>query len=132
LISSSGSFGLHLLRTDQAPLALSFAIGSSRDRDKFTGIAATVGAMGVPLLDDCLSSLECRVFSRYDTGDRWYFWADIVAGKKRAEGEPLCEQSLIAAASDEQRQLLLQNRHEDSEFLRPLHNRWRAANLWQG
>jgi flavin reductase (DIM6/NTAB) family NADH-FMN oxidoreductase RutF len=94
-------------------------------------MSLATGSTGSPLLADCLASLECRVFARYDTGDRWYFWADIVAGEKRYDGQPLREQALMAAASDEQRQLLRQNRHEDSELLRPLHNRWRAANLWQ-
>ena len=130
LVRASGCFGLHLLRADQVPLALNFAIGSGRDRDKFAGLSLATGSTGSPLLADCLASLECRVFSRYDTGDRWYFWADVVAGQKHGDGNPLCEQALIAAASGEQRQLLLQNRREDSEYLQPLHNRWRAANLW--
>jgi flavin reductase (DIM6/NTAB) family NADH-FMN oxidoreductase RutF len=132
LVSSSHCFGLHLLRADQASLALNFAIGSGRDRDKFAGLAVKLGSTGSPLLDDCLASLECRVFSRHDTGDRCYFWADVVAGEKHGDGQPLCEQGLIAAASDDQRSLLGRNRHEDAELLRPLHNRWRAANLWPG
>lgn len=131
LVSASGCFGLHMLRTDQASLALNFAIGSGRDRDKFAGVSLSTGSTGSPLLADCLASLECRVFSRYDTGDRWYFWADVVVGEKWCDDQPLCEQALIAAASNEQRQLLLHNRREDSDFLHPLHNRWRAANLWQ-
>lgn len=131
LFQASGSFGLHLLRADQAELALNFAIGSGRDRDKFAGLATTAGSTGVPLLADCLASLECRVFSRYDTGDRWYFWADVVAGQKHGDSKPLCEQALIAAASDEQRQQLAENRRQDSEFLRSPHDRWRSANLFQ-
>src|SRR5687767_1012894 len=106
LVQSSGSFGLHLLRPDQTSQALNFAIGSGRDRDKFAGLATHPGSTGAPLLDDCLAWLECRVFSRYDTGDRWYFWADAVAGQKQTDSQPLREHGLIAAASDEQRQLL--------------------------
>lgn len=129
LVQSSGCFGLHLLRPDQTALALNFAIGSGRDRDKFAGLTVSIGSTGSPLLDDCLASLECRVFSRHDTGDRCYFWADVAAGRKQSDGQPLREQALIAAASGEQRKLLGQNRREDAEFLRQLHNRWRAANL---
>jgi flavin reductase (DIM6/NTAB) family NADH-FMN oxidoreductase RutF len=88
-----------------------------------------LGTTGSPLFDDCRASLECRVFSRYDTGDRCYFWAHVVAGEKQGDGQPLCEQGLIAAASDDQRSLLGQNRREDAELLRPLHNRWPAVNL---
>lgn len=130
LVQASGTLGLHLLRTDQTPLALNFAIGSGRDRDKFAGLTTRAGSSGVPLLVDCLASLECRVFSRYDTGDRCYFWADAVAGERHGNGQPLCEQGLIEAASDEQRKLLLQNRREDATFLCPLHDRWRGANLF--
>jgi flavin reductase (DIM6/NTAB) family NADH-FMN oxidoreductase RutF len=130
LVSASGCFGLHLLRTDQAPLALNFAIGSGRERDKFAGLTPSVGSTGVPLLDDCLASLECRVFSHYDTGDRLYFWADVVGGQKNGDGPALREQSLIAAASAEQKALLLRNRQEDADALRPEHDRWRAANLF--
>jgi flavin reductase (DIM6/NTAB) family NADH-FMN oxidoreductase RutF len=130
LVSVSGCFGLHLLRTDQAPLALNFALGSGRERDKFAGLATSVGSTGVPLLDDCLASLECRVFSCHDTGDRLYFWADVVGGQKHGAGPALREQSLIAAASAEQKALLLHNRQEDAAILRPEHDRWRAANLF--
>lgn len=131
LAKTSGSFGLHLLRPDQTALALNFAIGSGRDRDKFAGLAMQVGETGAPLLADCLAWLECRVFSRYDTGDRHYFWADVVAGNSVSSGQPLREQALLATATEEQRKLLGQNRREDAESLRPLHNRWRSANLFQ-
>jgi flavin reductase (DIM6/NTAB) family NADH-FMN oxidoreductase RutF len=50
LVQASGCFGLHLLRTDQAPLALNFAIGSGRDRDKFAGLSLATGSTGSPLL----------------------------------------------------------------------------------
>lgn len=130
LISASGCFGLHLLRTDQAPLALNFAIGSGGERDKFDGLATSAGSMGTPLLDDCLAALECRVFSQYDTGDRLYFWTDVVGGQRHGDGPALREQSLIAAASAEQKALLLRNRREDAEILRPKHDGWRAANLF--
>lgn len=130
LVQSADCFGLHLLRTDQTPLALNFAIGSGRDRDKLAGLASHIGSTGAPMLDDCLATLECRVVARFDSGDRWYYWADVVAGKRLSDGEPLCEQALIAAASDEQRKLLAQNRRDDTERLGPLHNQWRAANLF--
>ena len=70
---------------------------------------------GVPLLSDCLAWLECRAVARYDTGDRSYFWADVAAGEQVSSGEPLCEQGLIAAATDEQKQLLAKNRRDDAD-----------------
>lgn len=132
LVRESGALGLHLLRADQTEVALDFAIGSGRHRDKLAGRSVHQSAGGVPLLSDCLASLECRVFARHDTGDRLYFWADVVAGEKVGSGEPLREHGLIAVTSDEQKQLLAKNRQEDAEFLKPLHNRWRTANLFPG
>jgi flavin reductase (DIM6/NTAB) family NADH-FMN oxidoreductase RutF len=130
LVKASGSFGLHLLRLDQASMALSFAIGSGCDRDKFAGILTHAGS-AAPVLDDCLATLECRVLSHYDSGDRWYFWADVVGGEKRGDGPPLREHALIDAASPDQKALLARNRQEDADTLRSLHDRWRAANLFR-
>jgi flavin reductase (DIM6/NTAB) family NADH-FMN oxidoreductase RutF len=132
LVQTSGVFGLHLLRSDQTAAALDFAIGSGRDRDKLAERPLRPSATGVPLLADCLAWLECRVFARHETGDRLYFWADVLGGAKVGSGEPLREHGLIAVASDEQKRLLAQNRQEDADFLKPFHERWRAANLFPG
>lgn len=126
LVQAAGYFGLHLLRRDQAALALNFALGSGRERDKFAGLAMQLGSNGVPLLADCLASLECRIVARYDGGDRWYYWADVLNGHQVATDEPLREQDLLAAASAEQKQQLIQNRRDDSALLRPLHDHWRG------
>jgi flavin reductase (DIM6/NTAB) family NADH-FMN oxidoreductase RutF len=125
LVQAAGYFGLHLLRRDQAALALNFALGSGRERDKFAGLALQLSSHGVPLLADCLGNLECRVVTRYDGGDRWYFWADVLDGHQVTADEPLREQELMAAASPEQKQQLVQNRREDASLLRPLHDQWR-------
>src|SRR6476659_8779395 len=55
MVRPSGLFGLHLLRPDQAELALNFALGSGRDRDKFAGLAVEAGPTTAPLLADCLA-----------------------------------------------------------------------------
>jgi flavin reductase (DIM6/NTAB) family NADH-FMN oxidoreductase RutF len=130
LIEGSGAFGLHLVRPDQASLALNFASGSSRDRDKFAGLQVADGKTGSPLLADCLAWLDCRVFARYDSGDRTYFWADVLAGGRLSDREPLREQALMAAASEEQKRQLRQNREDDARLHAPLHQAWRTANLF--
>jgi 3-hydroxy-9,10-secoandrosta-1,3,5(10)-triene-9,17-dione monooxygenase reductase component len=131
LVQASGCFGLHLVRPSQAALALNFALGSGRDRDKFAGLAVTTGKTGAPLLDDCLARFECRVANRYDTGDRTYFWADVVEGEQFGIEPPLREQALIAAANPEQKRLLAENRRADADLLRALHDQWRSANLFR-
>jgi hypothetical protein len=39
------------------------------------------------VLTDCLAWFDCRVFARYDAGDRLYFWGDIVAGTLRVPSD---------------------------------------------
>jgi flavin reductase (DIM6/NTAB) family NADH-FMN oxidoreductase RutF len=129
LVNQSGSLGLHLCRPEQTELALNFALGSGRDRDKLAELTVQTSDSGAPLLADCLAWLDCRVFARYDSGDRLYYWADVLGGERYGNAQPLREQQLIAAASDEQKRLLLANRREDAAVHRPLYESWRGANL---
>lgn len=130
LVDSAGCCGLHLVRRDQTELALSFALGSGRNRDKLAGRDVQQAKSGAPILVDCLAWLDCQIFARYDGGDRWYYWADVLAGSKPGDGEPLREHSLMAAASPEQKKALKANRQEDAQLHGPLHESWRAANLF--
>jgi len=127
LIAASGSFAAHLLRRDQSALAYNFADGSSRDRDKFAGLEITPGETGSPILADCRAWCDCRVFARFDAGDRLFFWADVVAASQPGSGPPLCEQEFIKELSDSQRQALLANRDADVMIQRPGQERWRKA-----
>lgn len=129
LVDKSGGLGLHLCRADQAALALSFALGSGRERDKLAGLNVDPGTAGAPLLADCLARLDCRTFARYETGDRTYYWADILQGEQFGGETPLREQGLLAAATPEQKRLLLQNRRDDAALLAPGHESWRRLNL---
>ncbi|MFT5526577.1 MAG: flavin reductase (DIM6/NTAB) family NADH-FMN oxidoreductase RutF [Pirellulaceae bacterium] len=125
LIDESHRFGLHLLRPNQTELALNFATGSGRDRDKLAGLPLQPNR-NPPVLADCASWLECEVESRVDGGDRVYYWSKVIGGQKFSPEAPLCEQQLIAAASPDQLAALKQNRLEDIELQRPLIQAWRA------
>ncbi len=130
LVDESGAFGLHLLTAAQADVAWNFANGSGRDRDKFDSIAIRTGATGSPLLETCLARLECRVFARLETGDRTYYWADVVAGGLEPtlapdQQQPLTEQQFFRQASDDQRRRLIEGRDQDIALQRPLLETWR-------
>jgi len=127
LIDGSHAFALHLLRKDQVDVAWNFAIGSGRERDKFTSLPFSCRETSSPLLDECLAWLDCRVFSRLATGDRNYYWADVVASQRGNTTEALTDRDLIQAATDEQKQLLLANRDDDVALQRPLLEAWRKA-----
>jgi len=141
LIEKSGRFALHLLHEEQTAVALNFAIGSGRDRDKFDGVQlqsrdearrdvrdeARGNSQAPPLLATCLAWLDCHVFAHLETGDRTYYWANAPAGAVHAAAPPLRQNALIAAATAEQREALKQNRIEDAALGEPRHDAWRHA-----
>ncbi len=127
VIDASHAFALHLITSNQIQHVWNFAIGSGRDRDKFENVAVRTGETGSPLLDECLARLECRVFHTERTGDRIYYWADVVTGETLSEGNALTESRLIALASDQQKQELLAGRDADIAVQRPLQEAWRKA-----
>ena len=126
LVDRSGAFALHLLSVEHINLVWQFALGSGRDRDKLEGVAWREGTTGSPILTEVLASLECRVFDRYDGGDRVYYWADVVGSSSPGGGLPLCEQELFAAASDPQMADLHKAMLSDIQVQRPLLSRWRS------
>jgi flavin reductase (DIM6/NTAB) family NADH-FMN oxidoreductase RutF len=131
LIEASGCFALHLLNFDQTSMALDFAIGSGRTRDKLIKYDLLVGASGTPILKECLAWFDCRVIDRRETGDRIYYWAEVLDGGKTfaardSENHPLREQELFEAATSEQKQALRRNLVADIEIQSALVEKWRA------
>jgi flavin reductase (DIM6/NTAB) family NADH-FMN oxidoreductase RutF len=124
LIDASKEFAAHLIGESQIELAWAFGIGSGRDRDKFLGLEASTAITGSPVLSDCLAWLDCKVISRLDTGDRVYFWGEVVASANVREGAPLREQGLFKAASDQQLRQLREGRDHDIDVHRPLYESW--------
>jgi flavin reductase (DIM6/NTAB) family NADH-FMN oxidoreductase RutF len=128
LIDHSGEVGLHLLRREQTELALHFAHGSGRNRDKLAGLPLLNASAAPPLLANCLAWFHVRVFARYHAGDRIFYWADVVAAAQLGNSPPLREQELLQSLTAEQRQILLDGRQSDLEQHRPWHHAWRIAN----
>jgi flavin reductase (DIM6/NTAB) family NADH-FMN oxidoreductase RutF len=126
LIDASRAFCLHLITEGQIHHAWNFALGSGRDRDKFAGIVSKVAETGSPILTECLAWLDCRVFAVERTGDRNYYWADVIAGETTSSGSPLTESQLFRSATDAQKQLLRMGRDADITIQRPQQEAWRA------
>jgi len=68
LILASKAFGLSVLTPKQIELARAFGTRSSRDVDKFAGVAYHTRVTGSPLLDDCAAAFDCRVETVFDHG----------------------------------------------------------------
>ena len=126
LVEEGQAFVAHLLSESQAGLAWNFAKDSGRQRDKLAGLATAESSAGCPILPDCLAWFDCRVFARYDAGDRLFYWADVVAAEKRGTGSPLREQAFISSLTDDQRRLLAAQREADVQIQRLLTDQWRA------
>lgn len=127
LVEEGRAFVAHLLAESQAGLAWNFAKDSGRQRDKLAGLATTTSSTGCPILPDCLAWFDCRVFARYDAGDRLFYWADVVAAERRMEPRAtLREQAFIRSLTDDQRKLLAAQREADVQIQRPLADQWRA------
>src|SRR4051812_40692056 len=146
LVQSSRAFAAHLLRPDQTALAWNFARDSGRNRDKLANWELETHETASPILTDCLAWFDCRVFARYDAGDRLFFWADICSAHAPREQPTAAQEGRISRSgmapvalrdeqffgslTSEQRQHLLTVRDADAARIRPMHEKWRSQNTW--
>jgi flavin reductase (DIM6/NTAB) family NADH-FMN oxidoreductase RutF len=86
LIIQSGVFAVNVLAEHAEAISRHFA---RRVPNKFSGISYTLGQLGVPLLDDALTKLECRLVERYPGGDHAIFIGEVVATCTQPDSRPL-------------------------------------------
>ncbi|MFJ9541183.1 flavin reductase family protein [Streptomyces sp. NPDC101225] len=86
-VSSAGHIGVHILGEHQQELAATFARSGA---DRF-GAPTTwrEGPEGVPVLDDVLAWLVCRVVGRVPAADQRIVVAEVVLGDPAGPGRPL-------------------------------------------
>jgi flavin reductase (DIM6/NTAB) family NADH-FMN oxidoreductase RutF len=85
-IAVTAYVGVHILSQDQEPVARTFAT-SGIDRFARHG-AWRRGPHGVPILDDSLAWLVCRVVNRVHAGDHAIVLAEPVFGHQPGEAAP--------------------------------------------
>jgi flavin reductase (DIM6/NTAB) family NADH-FMN oxidoreductase RutF len=83
-LASCQSFGVHLMRADELPLAQVFA---GRGDDKFAGVAWHWDE-DVPELEGTLAYLRCRRAANFEHYDHTVLIGDL-AGGRMGPGEPL-------------------------------------------
>ncbi|HEX3789080.1 MAG TPA: flavin reductase family protein [Pseudonocardiaceae bacterium] len=76
LIRAQGIFAVNVLNHDQQQVAAAFSRRGADGGDKFAGIGWQPGPVGLPVLDDTLAHLECRLHSEFPGGDH-----QIVVGR---------------------------------------------------
>ena len=78
MIFGSGRLALHLLRRDQFELIHRLGFFHRSEKDKLAEIPHHTGKSGVPVLDECYASFECRVINTMDTGSSSCFLCDVL------------------------------------------------------
>ena len=86
LISKAGYFGVNFLKTEQINISKLFANQKVEVKPE---VSFKVTEEGVPLLDDALTNLNCKVVNEVEVGDHTVFFGEVL-GLKNNEGSPLC------------------------------------------
>jgi len=85
LLVEGRHFAVNVLAEDQEILSRRFA---SRDVDRFSGTGYTDGVTGVPILNDVLTAIECRVVQVCTGGDHTIFIGEVEHALV-SDGKPL-------------------------------------------
>jgi flavin reductase (DIM6/NTAB) family NADH-FMN oxidoreductase RutF len=83
--TDSKVFAVNILTTAQEELSNRFAKSGG---DKFAGVTSSTGAVGAPLLDGALATIECRIAETLEGGDH-VIHVGRVETFAVADGEPL-------------------------------------------
>jgi flavin reductase (DIM6/NTAB) family NADH-FMN oxidoreductase RutF len=70
----SGGFAINVLSIEQQALSAQFSRPAA---DKFHGVAWRPGLNGLPLLEDCVATLECTVVQSHEVGDHVMFFGRV-------------------------------------------------------
>lgn len=85
-IALTGRFCVNVLGADQLELCKRFA---ARADDKFTELAHGHSPSGLPVLDDAIAWIDCRIERVEDIGDHLLVVGEVEALARREEGTPL-------------------------------------------
>lgn len=89
LIETHGVFSVNLLGKDQEDVARKLVKPQHRVGDKMEGVSHGRGVTGVPILDDCLGYVECKVVEKTETGSHTLFIGEAINAKQNSDREPL-------------------------------------------
>lgn len=79
-MEKSPSIGVSILAASQRDVLKTFGRGFGPDEPAFVGVGTFRGATGLPLLADCLGTLEGTVISRTVAGDHFIYVVELTAG----------------------------------------------------
>jgi flavin reductase (DIM6/NTAB) family NADH-FMN oxidoreductase RutF len=88
VFDQAGAFAINILSQRQDVLSARFASG--KIEDKFEGVSWHCGAIGMPVIDECLVSFECTTHACHEAGDHYVF-----IGQVRQMNTASTEQALV-------------------------------------
>lgn len=86
VFAQASHYAIHVLAGEHKDVALQFA---QRGVDRFAGIAWQPNAHGIPVLQDCVATFECRARSQYPEGDHLILVGEVLACRHAASASPL-------------------------------------------
>ena len=86
-IEQNQRFAVNILNASQQEVSNNFSGGSSQE-ERFANAVWHFGVTGVPILDESLMSLECKVIEKVRAGTHWVLIGEIEAITRRS-GKPL-------------------------------------------
>ncbi len=88
-LSKAGSFAVNILAEDQQEVSDTFATSSKPEEGRLQGFEYRLAANGAPIIEGCLSHIECEVTERTDGGDHTIFIGQVLAAETYREAPPL-------------------------------------------
>lgn len=88
-IEKSGVFSINVLAAGSIDTAKDFVRSSEPDGNKINGRKFVQGTHGTPLIEDAITSIECRVVKTIQTGDHVLFIGEVIEALVRREGDAL-------------------------------------------
>ena len=87
VLLESGRFAVSVLRAEHNLLARRFSAMAPEDR--FDGLPLRNAGSGVPILDDCLAWIDCRMWKVVEAGDHLILLGEVVGCGAGDPGPPL-------------------------------------------
>jgi flavin reductase (DIM6/NTAB) family NADH-FMN oxidoreductase RutF len=132
LIEASNAFCMHLVDEETIDWVWRFGIRSGREIDKLSGLQASIGVGGSPILSGAMGWFDCRVEARMDTGDRTVYLAEVLEARIERAATPLTFRRLLECAPAEKLREMKLAMEPDVELDRAAIYDWRRQQAARG
>jgi flavin reductase (DIM6/NTAB) family NADH-FMN oxidoreductase RutF len=89
MLTSSNSFAITILSTDQVEISKIFAGQIGDDNERFDGIETYELVTGAPLIAAGLAFFDCKVFDKFDFSSNSLIIGEVLEVKINPAGQPL-------------------------------------------